>query len=153
AVEETFLSRFEQRQVCFVIDHTDIRCRFFARLSALELDVILVCNQVGSDKNATLGQNRSERAFRKGRLLLPRPKIIISLSSDIHAHERDLFWLGSRGRNGRFFLCQRTADGDENYAESDESVSLHFSFYPLRLRRVTQAVPQDFALSKRCNAP
>ena len=62
-VEETFFSWFEQRQVRFVIDHTNVRCRFLAGLRAFELDVILVCNQVRSDKDAPLGQNRAERAL------------------------------------------------------------------------------------------
>jgi hypothetical protein len=29
-VEETFLRRFEQRQIRFVIDYKDVGCRFFA---------------------------------------------------------------------------------------------------------------------------
>src|SRR5204863_230856 len=83
------------------------------------LDVILVCYQIGSDKDATVRQNGAECTLRKRRFLLPRPKIIVSLAGYIHSNEGDLFRLGSRGRNSRFLLFQRAAECDENNAEGE----------------------------------
>ena len=51
-IEEIFLSWFEQGQVRFVINHLHVSRRFFARLGALELNVILVRHQIRGHEDA-----------------------------------------------------------------------------------------------------
>ena len=61
SVQEFFLCRFEQRQIRFIIDHLYVGRGLLSGLGALEFDVILICNQVRSDKDAPVGQHRAER--------------------------------------------------------------------------------------------
>ena len=105
-IQEFFLDRLQQREVCFVIDHLDFGGDLFSGLSPLKFDVIFVCDQVRRDQHAALRQNRAKRALGKGRLLLPGPKVIVRLAGDIYPHERKLLLHAGRGREGRFFLCE-----------------------------------------------
>src|SRR5207248_243996 len=111
------LGWLEKREVRFVIDDYNIRRRFFARLRAFELNVILIRHEIGRDEDAALRQNRAERALREWRLLLPRPHVIVRLPGDVHAHERKLFRLNDRLGT---FLCRRESAQRQNQNESED---------------------------------
>ena len=63
SIEKRFLRWLEQREIGFVINHLDSGRRFFARLGALELHIILVCNQVRCHEDTAFRQNCAERAL------------------------------------------------------------------------------------------
>src|SRR5438046_10035652 len=57
AVEEFFVLRSQERQICLVIHHL-YRCRdLFAGFGAFQFNIILVSNQIGGNENATLRKN------------------------------------------------------------------------------------------------
>src|SRR5262249_11873065 len=91
-------------------------------------DVILVCNQVGGHKDAALRQNSAESAFREWGFLLPWPKIIVGLSSNIHADECQLFLRIQPGRNRGLFFGQCSGSCGEQQPERNERMFLHQMF-------------------------
>ena len=125
AIEKFFLRRFEQRQVRFVIDHLDVGRRFFARLRALQLDIILIRGPSPRLPARGLWKNSAEGALRERRLLLPRPKIIVRLAGHVHADERELLLFAQRRRHGGFLLRGHAGDRHKDNSESDERTRSH----------------------------
>ena len=72
---------------------------------ALELYVILIGDEIGGDKHPPLRQDRAQAAFRKRRLLLPWPKVIVLLAGHVNPNERQLLRFAARER--RLFDAKR----------------------------------------------
>ena len=62
-VQEFLIGRLEKRQVRFIVSHHHIGCRLLAGLRALQLDVILICNQISCNEDAALRQDCAQSAL------------------------------------------------------------------------------------------